>query len=57
MKRLLLADDHAMVAEGLRGILQREYEVGDTALNGSDLVEKVIALKPDAIVWMFRCRN
>lgn len=50
MKRLLLADDHAMVAEGLRGILQREYDVVGMALDGRDLVEKVAATKPDVVV-------
>ena len=50
MKRLVLADDHAMVAEGLSGLLRREYDVVGLALNGRDLVEKVASLRPDAVV-------
>lgn len=50
--RILVADDHAVVREGLRMILESMADmivVGE-ALNGRDAVEKAEKLKPDVIV-------
>ncbi len=35
--RLLLADDHTLVAEGLRRLLEAEYEMAGIVENGRDL--------------------
>lgn len=50
MKRILLADDHAMVLDGLRSLLERDYEIVGTVHDGRELVEKAPRLKPDVIV-------
>jgi len=49
-KRLLLADDHALMLEGLTRLLAGEFEVVGTASNGRILVEEAKRLKPDVIV-------
>jgi DNA-binding NarL/FixJ family response regulator len=49
-KRVLLADDHRMVAEGLRGILTPEFELAGIVENGRMLVEAAKNLRPDVIV-------
>jgi len=50
--RILIADDHAVVREGLRMILEAmgEMTVVGEALDGRDAIEKAQALKPDVIV-------
>lgn len=48
--RLLLADDHQIVIDGLRTLLSTEYELCGTAANGLDLVKMAEALKPDVVV-------
>jgi DNA-binding NarL/FixJ family response regulator len=49
--RILLADDHAVVVEGLRRILERaEFEVIGVAADGRALVEKALRLHPDVII-------
>ena len=37
--RIILADDHRIVVEGLRSLLQSEFDLVGTAENGVDLVE------------------
>lgn len=49
-KRLLLADDHPLMLEGLVGILQPEFEIAGVATNGRMLMELAERLKPDLIV-------
>jgi DNA-binding NarL/FixJ family response regulator len=49
-QRVVLAEDHAAVAEQLRGLLATEYEVVETVGDGRALVETVKALAPDVIV-------
>jgi DNA-binding NarL/FixJ family response regulator len=46
----LVADDHRIVAEGLRGILEPTYELVGIAENGRELVDQALALRPDVIV-------
>jgi DNA-binding NarL/FixJ family response regulator len=46
----LVADDHRIVAEGLRGILEPTYELVGIAENGRELVDQALMLKPDVIV-------
>jgi DNA-binding NarL/FixJ family response regulator len=46
----LVADDHRIVAEGLRGILEPTYELVGIVENGRELVDQAMVLKPDVIV-------
>jgi DNA-binding NarL/FixJ family response regulator len=48
--RIILADDHRIVLEGLRSLLQSEFDLVGTAENGVDLVELAQRMKPDVIV-------
>lgn len=47
---VLLADDHRIVLEGLKGLLEDEFEIVGTAENGRALVEQAAKLRPDVIV-------
>jgi DNA-binding NarL/FixJ family response regulator len=47
---VLLADDHAIVTEGLASILQREFFLVGTVADGARLVDAARKLRPDAIV-------
>ncbi len=49
-KRVLIADDHALVAEGLVGLLISEYNVVGVSKNGHRLLEDAVTLRPDLIV-------
>lgn len=49
-KRLLLADDHALMLEGLARLLAGEFEVIGTASNGRIVVEEALRLNPDVVV-------
>ena len=50
--KILIADDHAVVREGLRMILEAmgDITVVGEALDGRDAIEKAETLKPDVIV-------
>jgi DNA-binding NarL/FixJ family response regulator len=48
--RILIADDHALVAEGLRGLLAETYDIVGISANGRRLLADAAALKPDIIV-------
>ena len=48
--RLLIADDHTLVLEGLKRILESEVELVGTAENGRDLVRMNEQLKPDVVL-------
>ena len=50
--RVLIADDHAIVREGLRQLLngQRDMEVAGEAEDGRQALEKVKSLHPDVIL-------
>jgi DNA-binding NarL/FixJ family response regulator len=48
--RVLLADDHRIVAEGLKNLLIAEFDVVCMVENGTALVEAARILKPDVIV-------
>jgi DNA-binding NarL/FixJ family response regulator len=48
--RLLLADDHRIVLEGLRGLLEPEFEIAGAVADGSSLVAEARRLSPDVVV-------
>ncbi|MCC6195600.1 MAG: response regulator transcription factor [Burkholderiales bacterium] len=48
--RILLADDHRIVAEGLKGILSAEFELAGVVEDGQAMIDAARALRPDAIV-------
>jgi DNA-binding NarL/FixJ family response regulator len=47
---VLLADDHPMVLEGLRKLLEPDFEVVGTAADGHALLEAAEACRPDLII-------
>ncbi|MCC6263600.1 MAG: response regulator transcription factor [Bryobacterales bacterium] len=47
---ILIADDHNLVVEGLRGLLEPEYEVVGSASDGRSVPAEARRLKPDLIV-------
>jgi DNA-binding NarL/FixJ family response regulator len=48
--RVLLADDHQVVLEGLKSLLKGEFEIVGSAQDGWALVNQAAALHPDVIV-------
>ncbi len=48
--RVLLADDHRMVAEGLKGLLAEEFDLAGIVEDGRALVKAARELRPDVIV-------
>ena len=47
---VLLVDDHELVRQGLRRVLDGRYDICGEAANGQEAVEKCIALKPDVVL-------
>ncbi len=48
--RILIADDHQILADGLRALLEPEFEVVGVVADGRELVATAQQLRPDAIV-------
>jgi DNA-binding NarL/FixJ family response regulator len=48
--RIVLADDHRIVVEGLRTLLQSEFDLAGTAVNGIELLELAERTQPQVIV-------
>lgn len=48
--RILLADDHTMMADALRHLLQEHFDVVGTAGDGRALLKAAAELKPDLVV-------
>jgi DNA-binding NarL/FixJ family response regulator len=50
--RIIVADDHEVVRQGIRAVLQSqpEWEVCAEASNGREAIDKTIELKPDMVV-------
>lgn len=48
--RILLADDHALVLEGFRRILEGHYELVGTVGDGHALLEAARTLQPDIVI-------
>ena len=54
--RLLIADDHPVVRDGLRGIFEAsdDFEVAGLAANGREAVDRAAVLQPDVILMDLR---
>lgn len=50
LPRLLIADDHELFVQGIRKILESEFDVVGTASDGNELLEVAAAKKPDVIL-------
>jgi len=48
--RVVLGDDHALILDGIRTVLQPHYDVAGQAGDGRALVEIVQRLKPDVVI-------
>ena len=48
--RLLIADDHTLVAEACKNLLEPEFEVVGVVDNGRALLERARELKPDVVI-------
>jgi len=48
--RIILGDDHSLVLEGIRRLLESNYDVVASAENGKQLVSEALRLKPEIIV-------
>lgn len=48
--RVLLADDHTVVIEGVRAMLSQEFEMVGVAKNGRDLLRLAQELRPDVVI-------
>ena len=48
--RVLLADDHRIVAEGLKSILAAEFDLAGVVEDGRAMIEAVKRLRPDVVV-------
>ncbi len=48
--RILLADDHTLVAEAIKRLLEPEFEVVGMVGDGRSLVREACALKPDVVL-------
>ena len=48
--RILLADDHTMMAEALKHLLQEEFDVVGTVADGRALLKAAAELEPDLVV-------
>jgi DNA-binding NarL/FixJ family response regulator len=48
--RVLLADDHAMMCDGLKALIEKEFDVVGSASNGADAVKLAQKLSPHVII-------
>jgi DNA-binding NarL/FixJ family response regulator len=48
--KVLLADDHTIVVEGLKSLLKDQFELVGTVADGSQLIEAARKLRPDVVV-------
>ena len=49
-RRIVIADDHALVAEGLKSLLLERYDVAGISPNGRRLLVDATILRPDVVV-------
>ena len=50
LARVLIADDHRLVAETCKGTLEPEFEVVGVVTDGRALVEAALSLEPDIVL-------
>jgi DNA-binding NarL/FixJ family response regulator len=48
--RIILADDHTLVAEGFRKLLDPEFEVAAVVSDGRSLLNAALEIRPDVVV-------
>lgn len=48
--RIILADDHRIVAEGLKSVIEPEFELVQIVEDGRALIDAVTKLQPDVII-------
>ena len=48
--RILLADDHTLIAEGLRKLLEPEFDIAGLVSDGRALLSAALHQKPDVII-------
>ncbi|MGA8491318.1 MAG: response regulator transcription factor [Terriglobales bacterium] len=48
--RVLVADDHGVVVEGVRGLLAKDYDVVGIVMDGRALIAEASRVRPDVIV-------
>ena len=48
--RILLADDHTLFLEGLRRLLEQDFDIVGTVTNGRELITEAVRLLPDVIL-------
>jgi DNA-binding NarL/FixJ family response regulator len=48
--RVLLADDHALILAGIRGLLEPQYDIVQQVSDGLSMVEAALRLRPDLII-------
>ncbi len=48
--KILLADDHQIFLEGLKSLLETDYDVVGMAADGHILIKEALRLKPDVII-------
>jgi DNA-binding NarL/FixJ family response regulator len=48
--RVLLADDHRLLLDAFARLLEAEYEIVGTALDGHELIAQALRLKPDIVI-------
>jgi DNA-binding NarL/FixJ family response regulator len=48
--RILIADDHQLLAEACKGLLEPEFQVVGIVTDGRSLVKSALALRPDVVL-------
>jgi DNA-binding NarL/FixJ family response regulator len=48
--RVLIADDHKLVAEACKGLLEPEFDVVGTVSDGRELLQAAAELRPDVVI-------
>jgi DNA-binding NarL/FixJ family response regulator len=47
---VIIADDHPLVADGLRQLLENDFEILRTVGNGDDLIQQAQSLRPEIVL-------
>lgn len=48
--RIVIGDDHALMLEGTKSLLEKDYEIAATARDGRQLLDEALAARPDLVV-------